>query len=79
MATMTAAHLSIEEARAGDWLELAGSPAGAPPRRGQIVEILGHPGHMHFRVRWDEQHESIVYPEHGAVTVHGDGRRRRRR
>src|SRR5271165_5222414 len=40
-------------ARAGDWLEVAGV-AGSPPRRGEIREILGAPGHTHFRVRWDE-------------------------
>ena len=43
-------------ARVGDWLEVAGV-AGSPPRRGEISEILGAPGHTHFRVRWDEGHE----------------------
>jgi len=70
MGTMAPTHPSFNKARVGDWLEVAGSPAGAPPRRGQISEILGHPGHVHFRVRWDEGHESLVYPEHGAAVVH---------
>ena len=51
-------------ARAGDLLEARGIH-GEPPRRGRIVEILGEPGHEHYRVRWDEQHESIVYPADG--------------
>lgn len=37
--------------RAGDWLEVNGIP-GYPPRRGEILEVLGHPGHEHYRVRW---------------------------
>lgn len=54
--------------RAGDWLEARGLP-GQPSRRGQIKEILGHDGHEHYRVRWDEQHESIVYPADGVMVI----------
>ena len=53
--------------RAGDWLETRGIH-GEPARRGEIIEVLGGPGHEHYRVRWDEQHESIVYPADG-VTI----------
>jgi hypothetical protein len=47
--------------RAGDWIECRGVH-GQAPRSGQILEVLGRDGHQHYRVRWDEQHESIVYP-----------------
>ena len=58
-------------ARVGDWLEARGIH-GEAAREGQIVEILGQPGHEHYRVRWDEQHESIVYPADGVKIVrHG--------
>ena len=50
----------------GDWIEAHGVP-GRPSRRGQIVELLGRDQHEHYRVRWDEQHESIVYPADGIV------------
>jgi hypothetical protein len=67
-------HTDPGSARLGDWLELEGA-AGYSSRRGQIVEILGRPGHVHFRVRWDEEHESIVYPaEHGAIVHHASRR-----
>ena len=59
--------------RVGDWLEVAGV-AGSPPRRGEIREILGVPGHTPFRVRWDEGHESLVYPaDHEAIVHHATG------
>jgi hypothetical protein len=62
------------EARAGDWLEARGVP-GEPSKRGRIIEVLGGPGHEHFRVRWDEQHESIVYPADGVTIERATTRR----
>jgi carbamate kinase len=63
--------------RAGDWLVQEGRSFDAPGRRGQILEVLGAPGHEHYRVRWDEEHESIVYPA-GGVTFERISRRTRR-
>jgi hypothetical protein len=54
----------------GDWLEVNGIP-GCPPRRGEIVGVLGRPGHEHYRVRWDEEHESLHFPAQGTTIVHG--------
>jgi Domain of unknown function (DUF1918) len=55
-------------AHVGDWVEAHGLP-GRPSRRGQIVALLGGAGHEHYRVRWDEQHESILYPEEAVVII----------
>ena len=56
------------KAHVGDWLEARGVH-GQPSRRGEIVELLGSEGHEHYRVRWDEQHESIVYPADGVIII----------
>jgi hypothetical protein len=56
-------------AHVGDWLEARGIH-GEPARRGRIVEILGQPGHEHYKVQWDEKHESIVYPADGVHIIH---------
>jgi hypothetical protein len=61
-------------ARAGDWIEPHGVH-GQASRRGEIIEVLGGEGHEHYRVRWDEQHESIVYPADGVIVTPGPGRR----
>lgn len=61
-------------AHAGDWIETRGVH-GQAPRRGVIIEVLGHEGHERFRVRWDEQHESIIYPADGVVVTPGPDRR----
>ncbi|MBI5104017.1 MAG: DUF1918 domain-containing protein [Solirubrobacterales bacterium] len=63
--------------RPGDVVEVHGIP-GAPARRGVVVEVLGRPGHLHYRVRWDEEHESLFYPGGGEdVSVVRAARRRR--
>ena len=68
---------SVEtSARVGDWIEPHGVH-GQASRRGEIIEVLGREGHEHYRVRWDEQHESIVYPADGVIVTPGPGRRRR--
>jgi hypothetical protein len=64
----TANH-SIVDAKPGDWIEIHQHNVGIPGRRGQILEILGRPGHEHYRVRWDEEHESIFYPADGSARI----------
>jgi hypothetical protein len=59
-----ATHMSAQNARVGDWIDV-NVIGGGPNRRGQILEILGVPGHEHFRVLWDEQHESLHFPSQG--------------
>ena len=61
---------------AGDWIECR-SVYGQASRKGQIIEVLGHDAHEHYRVRWDETHESIVYPADGVIVSPGPGRRGR--
>jgi hypothetical protein len=50
---------------AGVWIEEPSSD-GSSPRRGLITEVLGSGSHTHYRVRWDEEHESIHFPSPGA-------------
>lgn len=65
-----AIHGNGSKGTAGDWLETR-SIGGGPPRRGQIERVLGRSGHRRYLVRWDEQHESIVYPADGVDVVPG--------
>ena len=64
-------------AHVGDWIETHGLH-GQPARRGQIIELLGRDEHEHYRVRWDEQHESILYPTDGVIITPGRGERAHR-
>jgi Domain of unknown function (DUF1918) len=58
------------QVREGDWIEVSGLP-GRPQRRGEVVEILGEGEHEHYRVRWDERHESVFFPTEGVRVMHG--------
>jgi uncharacterized protein DUF1918 len=62
-------HRAPAEAVAGDWIEVDGT-RGASPRRGVILEVLGSGPHERFRVRWDEQHESLFYPAERGFAIH---------
>jgi hypothetical protein len=62
----------------GDVIEVRGRP-GAPPRAGTVLEVLGEGPRRHYRVRWDEQHESLFFPGSGeGVHVHRPQRPRAR-
>ena len=65
---MTTQHAINTSGRVGDLIEARGV-YGQPPRRGEIVELLGRGEHLRYRVRWDEQHESILYPADGVIVV----------
>jgi hypothetical protein len=61
--------VTTTEARVGDAVEVKGL-SGNPAKQGQIVEVLGAGEHIHFRVRWDDEHESLLYPPAGAAILH---------
>ena len=51
----------------GDVVEVTGHKVGEAPRTGEVLEVLGVPGEPHFRVRWDDGHESLFYPSSDAI------------
>ena len=67
---MATERVTAARPQVGDWIEARGLH-GQPPRRGEIIELLGAGEHSRYRVRWDEKHESIVYPADGVVIVSG--------
>ena len=56
---MSATH---HEVQPGGMVEVSGRRVGEPARLGEILEVLGHPDHPHYRVRWEDGHETIIYP-----------------
>ena len=46
----------------GDELVISGHAVGEHARNGVIQEVLGQPGHIHYRVLWEDEHESVYYP-----------------
>jgi hypothetical protein len=58
----------VTSGHTGDRVEVF-SPSGGPPRRGEILEVLGAEHHEHYRVRWEDGRESIHYPSDGTKII----------
>ena len=69
------------DAAIGDHFVIKGNKIGRPRRRGEVVEALGplFSSRQHFRVRWDDGHESIFVPGPGVTIEHAQSNGRRHR
>jgi hypothetical protein len=54
----------------GDLIEIGGARVGEARRTGEILEVLGPPGHEHYRVRWEDERETLFYPSDHASVIH---------
>ena len=50
------------EGKVGDRLVIDSERVGHPGREGVILEVLRGIGGAHYRVRWNDGHESTYYP-----------------
>jgi hypothetical protein len=67
-----------DEAQPGDVVEIHGHTTGDGARTGVILDVLGLPDHVHYRVKWDEEHESLFWPGSDALVRPGTRPRRSR-
>lgn len=49
-------------AKRGDEIVVDGVNLGDPKREGEILEVTTRGGVVHYRVRWDDGHESTFFP-----------------
>lgn len=61
---MTAA---AEQLQPGDLIIVKGHHVGDKGRTGEILELLGEPGHEHYKVLWEDGHESVFFLSSDAV------------
>ena len=54
----------------GDEIVVDNMDLGHPPRKGEVLEVLGEGDGQHYRVRWDDGHESVFFPGPTAHPVH---------
>ena len=59
-----------ERSKQGDVIVIESHHLGEAHRTGEILEVLGEPGHEHYRVRWDDDTETIFYPSSDARISH---------
>jgi hypothetical protein len=54
----------------GDEIVIDNMELGHPKRSGLVLEVLGEGDSQHYRVRWDDGHESVFFPASTAHVVH---------
>ncbi len=57
------------EGKVGDRVILESERTGQAPREGEILEVLGAGEGVHYRVRWEDGHESTFFPSFGSMTI----------
>jgi uncharacterized protein DUF1918 len=61
-------------AEAGDLIVIAGHHVREAERIGEILEVLGELPHESYRVRWDDDRESVFRPGSDATIKHSTRR-----
>jgi hypothetical protein len=69
---------SVVQGRVGDLVVIEGHRVGQGRRIGEILEVLGEPGHEHYRVRWEAGNETVFYPSNDATIQRADRRKKRK-
>jgi rRNA processing protein Gar1 len=65
-------------AQVGDLVIVEGHRIGEARRIGEILEVLGEARREHYRVRWDDDHESVFYPSSDSTIQKAEPRKKRK-
>jgi hypothetical protein len=57
------------QATTGDRIVIETQTLDTPKRQGEVVEVIGEGDKKHYRVRWQDGHESIYFPGPNAHVV----------
>ena len=57
------------EGKVGDRVILESERTGHAAREGVILEVLGAGEGIHYRVRWEDGHESTFFLSGGSITI----------
>jgi hypothetical protein len=66
-------------ARKGDLIVVNPPRVGGPAREGEIIEVIEGDLRVHYRVRWNDGHESLFAPGAGAARIEPARDRRKTR
>lgn len=59
----------MAEGKVGDRILVESERVGRSAREGEILEMLGSGSDVYYRVRWQDGHESTLFPSAGSVTI----------
>ena len=50
------------QAEVGDHIVIESATLDTPRRHGEVIEVIGRADSQHYRVRWQDGHESVFVP-----------------
>lgn len=53
----------------GDRISIESEKVGKPPREGEILEVVESGAGPHYRVRWEDGHETDIRPAAGSARI----------
>jgi hypothetical protein len=59
----------MDEGKVGDRVVLESRKTGQAARAGEILAVLGAGEEVHYRVRWEDGHESSFFLSGGSMTI----------
>jgi hypothetical protein len=59
------------EAHVGDHIIVEANKVGSGRKSGEVVDVVMGASGEHYRIRWDDGHESILFPSSDAFVVGG--------
>ena len=57
------------EVKIGDRIAVESEHVGEGSRDGRVLDVIGSGDGVHYRVRWDDGHESVMFPSAGSVKI----------
>lgn len=57
------------DVKKGDRIAVESEHVGENRREGSVLEVIGSADAVHYRVKWNDGHESLVFPSAGSVTI----------
>jgi hypothetical protein len=57
------------DAHVGDHIVVESRKVGGDRKSGEVIDVIGGSGGPHYRIRWDDGHESVVYPSTDAFVA----------
>lgn len=59
------------EAHVGDRIIVEANKVGGGRKTGEVVDVVAGAAGAHYRIRWDDGHESTLFPSTDAFVVSG--------
>ena len=57
------------QVKTGDRIAIESEHVGDGLREGRVLDVIGSGDGVHYRVKWDDGHETVVFPTAGSITI----------